>query len=244
MRFIDIHCHLHFPRISKSVDSIIQQAHESGIERFVVNATREEDWKLVEVLASKYPSIIPSYGIHPYAVDDEKKLDALKRFCLSTHTPYAIGYILMDKSISRQVSIQLQRHFFEEQVKFAKEHNVFFTVHCVKCTAAVYEVLSTLGPFPKGFIMHGYSGPSDFVMKFAELGAYFSVSGYYYQLSPNRQKAMEDTIRKIPQDRLLFESDAPDMAAIPEVLIAYDEENSANTPNCIPYVLQKGYAQF
>ena len=73
---------------------------------------------------------------------------------------------------------------------------------------------------------------------------YFSVSGYYYQLSPNRQKAMEDTIRKIPQDRLLFESDAPDMAAIPEVLIAYDEENSANTPNCIPYVLQKGYAQF
>ena len=55
---------------------------------------------------------------------------------------------------------------------------------------------------------------------------------------------MEDTIRKIPQDRLLFESDAPDMAAIPEVLIADDEENSANTPNCIPYVLQKGYAQF
>ena len=238
MRFVDVHCHLHFTRVSKSVDSIIQRAHEYGIERFVVNATAEEDWKRVEVLASRYPSIIPSYGIHPYAVGDEKKLDALKQFCSSVRTPYAIGEIGMDKSISRQVSIPLQRHFFEEQVKFAKEHNVFFTVHCVKCTAAVYEVLSTLGPFPNGFIMHGYSGPPDFVMKFAELGGYFSVSGYYFQLGPNRQKAMEDAIRKIPQDRLLFESDAPDMTAIEEALITDDEGNKANTPNCIPYVLK------
>ena len=236
MRFIDVHCHLHFSRIAKSVDSIIQEAQKVGIQRFLINATGEEDWKLVEALATKYPSVIPSYGIHPYMVDAEKTLDAMKQFCSLIHTPYAIGEIGMDKSISKRVPMSLQRHFFEEQVKFAKEHNLLFTVHCVKCTTAVYEVLTSLAPFPKGFIMHGYSGPSDFVTKFAELGAYFSVSCYFFQLGPNRQKAMEDVIRKIPRDRLLFESDAPDMAAIPEASRVDDEGNKSNTPNCIPYV--------
>ena len=84
--------------------------------------------------------------------------------------------------------------------------------------------------------MHGYAGPPDYVSKFADLGAYFSISGYLFNLSLNRQKAMHDVIRKIPLDRILFESDAPDMVVKGDeknFTIVDDEQGVANTPNCI-----------
>ena len=90
--------------------------------------------------------------------------------------------------------------------------------------------------------MHGYAGPPDYVSKFAELGAYFSISGYFFNLSLNRQKAMHDVIKKIPQDRLLFESDAPDMVVKSDdkkFTIIDDEKGVANTPNCILEVYLK-----
>lgn len=144
----------------------------------------------------------------------------------------------MDKTISRRVSLSLQEKLFEQQVCYAKERNVPFAVHCVKCVNSVYEVLSRHGPFPTGFIMHGYAGPSDFVSKFAVLGAFFSFSCYYLNVSPDRQKGLEDTIRKVPEERLLFESDAPDMVARKEYAftVTDDDGNKANTPCCIPYV--------
>ena len=59
--------------------------------------------------------------------------------------------------------------------------------------------------------MHGYSGSPDYVAKFATLGAYFSISGYFLNLSPKRREGMNESIRKMPIHRILFESDAPDM---------------------------------
>ena len=89
-----------------------------------------------------------------------------------------------------------------------------FAVHCVRCVQDVYSVLEEEGPFACPFLMHGYSGSPDYVSKLVALGAYFSISGYFLNVSPKRRKAMDDTIRKIPLDRLLFESDAPDMVMV------------------------------
>ena len=151
----------------------------------------------------------------------------------------------MDKSISKRVPMDKQAELFEKQVCLAKELNVPFAVHCVKCVHSVFEVLARHGPFSRGFLMHGYAGPPDYVSKFAELGAYFSISGYLFNLSLNRQKAMHDVIKKIPQDRLLFESDAPDMVVKSDdkkFTIIDDEKGVANTPNCIleVYLKNKG----
>ena len=80
----------------------------------------------------------------------------------------------------------------------------------------ITSILKEEGPFSSSFLMHGYAGPPDYVQKLVDLGAYFSVSGYLFNLSPKRRKAMEDTIRKFPLDRILLESDAPDMVGLVE----------------------------
>ena len=122
----------------------------------------------------------------------------------------------MDTSIVSRVPLSLQERCFRQQVHLASSLSIPFSVHCVRCVPAVYSVLKEEGPFPSSFLMHGYAGPPDYVQKLADLGAYFSVSGYLFNLSPKRRKAMEDTIRKYPLDRILLESDAPDMVGLVE----------------------------
>jgi TatD DNase family protein len=46
----------------------------------------------------------------------------------------------------------------------------------------------------------------------AELGAYFSFSGHFLQ---ERKAAARENFREVPPDRLLIETDAPDMAPPP-----------------------------
>ncbi len=47
----------------------------------------------------------------------------------------------------------------------------------------------------------------------AELGAYFSLSGYFFL--ERKQTQLETLLHTVPRDRLLLETDAPDMA-LPE----------------------------
>jgi TatD DNase family protein len=59
-----------------------------------------------------------------------------------------------------------------------------------------------------GFLMHSYGGSAEMVKEFADLGGYFSLSGYFAHDRKNRQK---EVFRWVPMDRLLLETDAPDM---------------------------------
>ena len=47
------------------------------------------------------------------------------------------------------------------------------------------------------------------VQQFAEVGGYFSISGYFAQERKERQR---EVFMQVPLDRILVETDAPDMA--------------------------------
>jgi TatD DNase family protein len=68
-----------------------------------------------------------------------------------------------------------------------------------------------------GFLLHSYGGPVEMVKSFADLGAYFSLPGYYAHERKDRQR---ETFRQIPLERLLIETDAPDQA-LPEARVRF-----------------------
>ena len=214
MQFVDAHCHLQFERIASLTSTILKESISKGITHFVVNATSPEDFNQVIQIQNQYQHITPCFGIHPYYIKESQKEEDLERLysqCKEINCNYCIGEIGMDKTITSTISLQLQETMFRKQIQFAISQSVPFIVHCVRCIGSVYQVLQNEVKQPYPFLMHGYSGSADFVPKLVKLGAYFSISNYFLNLSPNRRKAMEDTIKQIPLDRLLFESDAPDM---------------------------------
>jgi TatD DNase family protein len=71
---------------------------------------------------------------------------------------------------------------------------------------------------PCGFLLHSYGGPGEMAKRFVELGGYFSISGYFAHERKERQR---EVFRAIPLERILVETDAPDMMP-PEKLREFD----------------------
>ena len=62
----DAHNHLQDPRLGNPAP-VIAAMRAAGVERCVVNATRESDWPQVEALALMEPDFVfPAFGIHPW----------------------------------------------------------------------------------------------------------------------------------------------------------------------------------
>jgi TatD DNase family protein len=88
------------------------------------------------------------------------------------------------------------------------ERNVPATIHCLRAWGALWDHIHEHDVPAGGFLLHAYGGPAEMVEEFVKRGAYFSFSGYFLHERKSRQR---DVFRGIPIDRLLVETDAPDM---------------------------------
>ena len=91
------------------------------------------------------------------------------------------------------------------------------------------------GPLRKrGFLLHSYGGPAEMVEPLARLGAYFSFPGAFAHERKTRQR---DAFRRMPPNRLLIETDAPDQA-LPEDRVTHPLGQRLNHPANIAAVYE------
>ena len=111
----------------------------------------------------------------------------------------------------------MQEAAFLGQWRVAVERNLPVTVHCLRAWGRLLELVTAEGQPACGFLLHSYGGPPEMIPAFTKLGAYFSISGYFAQ--PRKAKQAQ-AFRVVPAERLLIETDAPDMRP-PERLIRF-----------------------
>ena len=120
--------------------------------------------------------------------------------------PSAIGEIGLDRWI-KDHDLDDQTEVFTWQLRLAAERNLPVSIHCLRAWGKLFEILRT-GPRPVcGFLLHSFGGPAELVAPLAKLGAYFSFPGYFAHERKQRQR---DAFKRVPPDRLLIETDAPD----------------------------------
>lgn len=72
-----------------------------------------------------------------------------------------------------------------------KTHYVFF---CFMSRAKCLDICRSVGPFPAGVILHSFNGSAEVVPKLAELGAYFSFSGWFTYID---EKIAKNTLKSV-----------------------------------------------
>ena len=206
LRLYDAHNHLQDERLAPQRESLMQAATREGVVRMVVNGSCEEDWPAVLELARKYPSVLPSFGYHPWYV---KERTPRWKKVLAEHLdaiPSAIGEIGLDRWI-KDFDLPQQEEVFVWQLQLAAERNLPVSIHCLQAWGALLELLRP-GPRPEcGFVLHSFGGPKEMIKELAHLGAYFSIPGYFAHERKERQR---EAFRHVPPERLLIETDAPD----------------------------------
>lgn len=233
LRWTDSHNHLQDPRLGDP-GPVIAAMKFSGVTRCVVNATREADWATVRDLAASQPGFLfPAFGIHPWhARTAGPGWQAGLRALLENHPQATIGECGLDQWIS-EPPLEVQLPIFIDQLRLARDLDRPLTIHCLKAWGPLFDAFSKAPP-PSRFLMHSFGGSIEIARRLIPLGAYFSFSGHF--LHP-RKSAVLDVFRQLPPDRILLETDAPDMLPPAEMITCPLPENR-NHPANLPAIGQ------
>ncbi len=205
MKLIDAHNHLHDARLAPHLPEILRAL---DLQCAVVNGTREDDWAAVASLAMQHSWVLPSFGLHPwYVAGRSARWFGELVDQLDAHPRAEVGEIGLDCWIEGH-DLADQTAVFTAQLALAAERNLPTTIHCIQAWGALWEIVRT-HPLPaRGFLIHAYGGSLEMMRSFAQLGAYFSFSPYFLH---ERKAAQRTVFAAIPENRLLVETDAPDL---------------------------------
>src|SRR5450432_4466888 len=99
LRLFDAHNHLQDERLAPHRAEILRDLSSAGVVQMVVNGSCEGDWPEVLALAKSAPQVIPSFGYHPWYVQERTPdwQKVLTQFLDAA--PSAVGEIGLDKWI-------------------------------------------------------------------------------------------------------------------------------------------------
>lgn len=193
MNFTDAHCHIHFNSnaLSKSDDLLNH--------RFCVCAVDENDSPKVLKAAKEHKNIVPFIGIHPkfLTAGYKAQLQALETLLKNNKT--GIGETGLD--FRNKDNKEDQIFAFTAQIETAQRLKRPAAVHCVHAIGKVIEVLNEIKPDIK-ILFHNLNQSQESMRLLLKFNSYFSAGPLILQ-----GKGNSETLKYIPEDRLLFETD-------------------------------------
>jgi TatD DNase family protein len=208
MRYFDTHAHIGLIT-EDPIDQLIvvQEARQEGVQHIVAVSNNLMDFAQVYQNLKSESHIYHSIGISPSSVsqpgdDWEMKIEDGTRL----ERVIAIGEIGLDyyrKFGDRDSQVEL----FIRQLELADKLGLPVIIHNRDAGADVLEILRERLP-KKGGILHCYSEDYEYAKKALELNLYISFAG---NVTYRNARNLQDTAKKIPQDRILIESEAPFM---------------------------------
>ena len=65
MQIIDSHCHINFPELGEDIEGILKRMEENSVTKALCVSVQLEKLDEILDLATKYPNIYASVGVHP-----------------------------------------------------------------------------------------------------------------------------------------------------------------------------------
>ena len=176
-----------------------------GIRRVLLNSTCSKDYYAVKTSAESddETEIIPFFGIHPWYAYTENTSDSLIKDTLEDFPSSGIGECGLDFRPDYRKIREFQINIFEAQLDLSIQYARPLSIHCVKAWEQLFLSLKRFPGFPAPFILHSFYGPKAALSALLKLGGYISLSAVSLR---NPEKSFS-TIKAIPENRLLIESD-------------------------------------
>lgn len=206
----DSHCHLDDQRLLRDLPALILSAQAAGVTRFLVPGVAPGGWPGIGKLAASFPMILPAFGVHPMHADlaSAEALSELRRLA---GRAAAVGEIGLDYTLQAP-DRTLQQEVFRAQLRIAVEAGLPVLIHCRKAFPDLLAILAEEGIERSGGVMHAFSGSVENARHCLRLGLHISLAGSVTYLNAVRPVAVAAAL---PVERLLLETDAPDLAPEP-----------------------------
>lgn len=209
---VDSHCHLDYPPMAEDLAGTLARARNAGVGTLLTIGTKLRDFGRVRAIAEANENVFCSVGIHPHEAENEAA-DAAKLIELARH-PKVIGIgetgldYYYDKSPREK-----QRENFRAHMRAAEETGLPLIVHT---RDAEDDTAAMLGEATRGGrlrgVLHCFTSSQQLADAALGMGLYISISGI---VTFKNAEALRQTVKTIPLDRLLVETDSPYLAPVP-----------------------------
>lgn len=206
---IDTHIHLDDSRYVEDLETVLERARAAGVERFIIPGADATTLKRAVQIAQKHDDVYFSVGIHPY---DKEQFDSLRFEEYVTHTKcVAIGecgldYFRLEGDEAAQFAQkEEQKRVFVSQIALAKKFNKPLIVHIRDASRDAKEILLREDAGAVGGVLHCFNADEE-LLSLAKEGFYFGIGGV---LTFKNARRLVEVLPKIPQEKLLLETDGP-----------------------------------
>jgi TatD DNase family protein len=210
---VDSHCHLDFPALAEDGEGVLERARAAGVRVIQTIGTRLETFDRVLALAEAEPAVFCSVGVYPHHAAKEPLRGHEPLLARAAHPKViGIGESGLDYHYAHSPR-DVQARVFRAHIEAARRSGLPLIVHTREAdedTIAVLREEMARAPFTG--VVHCYSSSPALGHGAVEIGMYLGIGGI---LTFRRSEDLRATVRELPLERLLLETDAPYLAPEP-----------------------------
>ncbi len=214
IQLIDSHCHLIFENFEKDLEEVILRLRSRGVKKLVHACCELKEIPELKKISHKFNEIYYSVGLHPLEARkwELNSKSLLRRSAQEDKRVVAVGELGLDFFKNQNKMQQIDALIPQMELAFELELPVI--IHCRDAANEMIEIcndLSKKGKCPKG-VLHCWTGNSDEMKQFLDLGFYISFSGI---VTFPKVYEIHECAKLVPNDRYLIETDSPFLAPVP-----------------------------
>lgn len=212
---IDTHVHLDDERYRDDLDEVLNRARENGVERFIIPGADPKNLDRAVEIAERNSDVYFAIGVHPYDMDSFN-LEIFEKY-VSHKKCVAIGecgldYFRLEGTLEeKEEEKRKQKEVFTAQIEFAKKYKKPLIVHIRDASRDSKEILIAHNAKEVGGVLHCYNADEE-LLTLSNDGFYFGIGGV---LTFKNAKKLLHALPKIPQEKLLIETDGPYLTPAP-----------------------------
>ena len=211
-KIFDSHSHYNDSSFKEDYRQVLQHIQDSGVGNVVNVGADIESARLAMKQADENEFMYFSAGIHPHDAIQARDEAIMAEIEEMLHHPkaVAVGEAGLDYHFDDSWSPQVQKEAFIKQIQLANKLDKPLIIHT---RDAMLDTLNILEEYPlKSGVVHCYSGSRESCKQLVKMGLYIGFTGVI--TFKNARRALE-SLKVVPLDRLLIETDCPYMAPEP-----------------------------
>ncbi len=242
---IDTHCHVNFSAYDEDRDDVIRRTLANDIFMINVGTQKDTSAKAVAIAEQYERGVYAAIGLHPIHVmdrpvdEEETKFHAraeeidpyLYRRLAKSPKVVAIGeagldYFHIAEGEDPEAVKERQKKEFLTQVDLADELDLPLIIHCRDAHEDLLPLVKKLvgeGKMKRRGTFHFFSSSWDILLdaqdEYQKMGFYFGFTGAITlppkKSSPREQEILLEAVKRVSDDRILTETDAPYITPVP-----------------------------
>ena len=230
MEFFDTHTHLPDGATSEEAETILAEAAAAGVKNLLLAGTSVDDAAVYLPIVATHTGIYTSVGVHPEACrsfNEATDMPKLREW-LKEPGVVAIGEVGLDAHYEEPFADE-QESCFRAMLRLADETNTPVVIHSRDAFERCYRIVGECLAKDHPIQVHSFADTPRELDLWLERNAVFSYNG---MVTFKKADNIRTTLRLVPLDRLLLETDAPYLTPTPF-------RGQPNSSKYIPLIAQR-----